>query len=1630
MTEDYKNKLICGIGRVRISSNVSNPFPLVGDKVLLASSMRWAKDISYKTQVALDDSAEELRENVNQEDVKELTIKSRGDLRQEITAANPISSAREIKYVYAMEPRPEPYYDIGVTKEIIRNDGEITKVIISPENGYDLSRPSGISVRIYPENDYTTPVMELTRDDFFATATGMESSGISLDRRGLYDVLVDITDTESGVTISKQVNKLITVTPRLASRPTREQIDSGDYTTQNVIEYFDGGVKKRFIDRIYKTGEESYYIEWIMPKGQDGTGYYPHIDISGYPAGSTLVLKYDPDMGGERYHMRLLLKGNSPSSVSASNGTPNLTYDKPLVITFDQDEPFIIWGVHYSAVNYDANIRNTVFDGRGYHDLSKGLVIDRFSDDLYFEDCMMLLNGTSDVEIFEMEMRNPGFTSIASKTDPDPDRPWYWYGNFSEDNFILHHCHVHDTSGEGFYVGYFTPEKMSKVNSAGVRVEYRPHSMERCRIYRNLFERLGYDGMQLSNARNSEVCYNVIRHGAYKNEMNQATGISIQSMGGRIYNNIVSDFYGPGLQAGPLGNRLEIFNNIIYDAHDGGGAIQFLWSNDTPDQDPDGTGVNNTTDILVHNNVLIAKSICINARNTTQMMRMFIYDNLMTYRKGIIGGQAEATLNAWREQMAGNVIYKYDDISPEVLAYLKIADFHNGDFRISHDSPMVEGGNGKYFSFDFNGYRSYFPSVFPSGPFQGKYKNPDMDVPALKLNAIVINDGDASTYLPVVGLRFDYTGTASRYRVGMSEDLSGAVWMDLHDNVTLALDAAYGVKTVYAQLGGTIEVSAVASDSIEYIYVPTLLTGVLINGGDTSTLFNRVRVTISHDLGRPEQYMISETEMFANATWLPFEDTVDYVIEGDSRTVTLYVKIKKEGVESEVGSASIEFVSTIEYKDMTLRVPLSELPEGLGNAKAEIPGLKYGKRFALSWTMDDTLVYVYSRLFKYINKKWVDDSKIFHDGMGPTTGIMPDRYLCYTDGCGRDVRFSLNSAFVSHLNNKTPVLDYSFSGSQYFHLGEMERFIDYGNGIQNHGAGGYNDQGAAEAIRICNEEVLSKLGLTPFLLLFPGEEDATLFAEAGEADPDVYQMSSGKKDSELGLSRLSDTFFRNKRTFMNRLTYDGFDLDGLKAKADYAHGQDNAFLLNFGGHNIEMDNSKFLDWSTEMMPFLDYLYDTYGKGGDDSIWFASLEEIYEYIFVRHFSSIAVSDDGTDLIINIKIAGMRNFRRKDLSLKLSGIDFSGVKTINADVDTYYIGKGIHADGSLLVNIDRDGNLVALAEKYVTVFEKAPSQDSLEDAEYMVSRLSADLRTPYRVRINAMNKPFGLRSVSINGGSTETSKREVGVTIVYDGFTAPSAYRLGESPDLEGIGWIAYAPGIRYALSDGLGTKTVYCQVKAPDGTLSKIISTSIELVEAGARTAVVSLGWSNSEIPNTTPGYSMFDNGTTKFQSQAPVTNLRTIYDQEGEVFGTAVPSSVSVMMITNIPGSVTGDDSGIYLDGYLRHNSSCGGNVAKSESVAFTLPAGAYKVSVLANTSWAQRQIPNDALSYRVVTDTDGMPIALPESGVQENTSHMTVPVEVTVGETGSLRVEFGLSGLTSVFYYAPLNIIKIEEVR
>lgn len=937
------DKLVAGIGRVSLTTKTTESFPLVGEKVILTALTKWAQRVNFKK---MSDPAapqtEETVENTTQSTSSELTVAAEGELRQDIRAWNYGSYADERfsdfkkRFLYAMLPQTLPYFTVKATE--IARVGETGSILIVSENGYPDSRARTMQARIYKENDKANPVKTLTFNIGRPTSEGYVDTYTFSEAtdRGIYDVEVDVTDTESGITLTKRINKLITITPRLAERPTEGQepigIITGDQNTQI---------------KMYETGDNDLYCTFEIPN----LTYYNGISIADIPAGYdayTLVLS-KPVVADDNCYSKIWLKGNGNGGVANVSGTPNFSFEHPLVITIDSEIPVELHGYSYNCVSYIGDVHNTVWDGRGYHNLHNGIRFTKNPVTGYKPVTnMQLLNGTSDVEVFECEFTDVSFSPIMSKTDPSSDKPQYWKGNFEEKNFWWHHNYTHDTDSEGCYLGYFdsgyqsmtyTGETVTLKNLAGEDVTYNTghsykvtaHQLTNFRFYRNVYEHTGYDGVQISNTF-GEVCYNRLYDCAWKQEASQTSGLSIQGFSGKCYNNEVIECYGPNIQMGPIGD-IDFFNNVVYSSRGSGIQMLFSYNNlyQNPADAPEGSGVvNDIIQMRLYNNVIATPSITVNGRNTVQVRGLHMYDNLIANNGNLVGNMAGSTETQWKEQAVNNVVFKFMELYDKSEEY-KIADYESGDFRIAYNSPLISIGLGTSFEFDFNGYRNWLPGgISPIGPYQGKYVDSSIVHVPLTLLSVFIDNDAAELEDTELSISYSYSGNATQYRIGEQADLSDAEWMNIMPSPIIyqLKDTRYGTKTVYMQLQNNSETSTILSDSINYSYKPLDLKYITINNGETSTWKTVVSVTLSYTESSTmaESYRAAESAAaLETAEWIALVNPFDFTLSEGTGVKALYAQMRdNEGNITDIVSSSIELVEMPqEITAISLQWPLN-----------------------------------------------------------------------------------------------------------------------------------------------------------------------------------------------------------------------------------------------------------------------------------------------------------------------------------------------------------------------------------------------------------------------------------------------------------------------------------------------------------------------------------------------------------------------------------------------------------------------------------------------------------------------------------------------------------------------------------
>lgn len=252
-----------------------------------------------------------------------------------------------------------------------------------------------------------------------------------------------------------------------------------------------------------------------------------------------------------------------------------------------------------------------IFTGTGDPQYEYGIKIDQTK-----KGASGLAIGASDYDINHIEVSNTGFAGIMAKIDPDCN-PDTWQENFFMQNISFHHNYVHDTEGEGFYIGYTGGPKA--INCDGNEVLIQPHNIENIKVFNNRVENTGWDGIQVARAvKNCEIFDNQIARYGTKNENWQKAGIVIGGgTTGKLFNNLVHTGTGGGIHVFGAGENL-IYNNIIVDAGEDGIYCKSL----TPDEKK------RFGYVIINNTIIQPKRYGFKAQNLPTAINRF-YNNLI-----------------------------------------------------------------------------------------------------------------------------------------------------------------------------------------------------------------------------------------------------------------------------------------------------------------------------------------------------------------------------------------------------------------------------------------------------------------------------------------------------------------------------------------------------------------------------------------------------------------------------------------------------------------------------------------------------------------------------------------------------------------------------------------------------------------------------------------------------------------------------------------------------------------------------------------------------------------------------------------------------------------------------------------
>lgn len=174
---------------------------------------------------------------------------------------------------------------------------------------------------------------------------------------------------------------------------------------------------------------------------------------------------------------------------------------------------------------------------------------------------------STDVEIDHVEITNVGFAGILAKTDPNCSDTMTWRENgFVMRNLDIHDNYIHDTHGEGVYIG--STHGYRVVSTLTCNGDYVfPHWLEDVSVHHNRFENIGWDGIQLNLVRSGgEIHHNTILNYGTQEQNFQNFAMSIGGGIYNVYNNLMeNEGQAKGMQFISVQSGTKIFNNILLD---------------------------------------------------------------------------------------------------------------------------------------------------------------------------------------------------------------------------------------------------------------------------------------------------------------------------------------------------------------------------------------------------------------------------------------------------------------------------------------------------------------------------------------------------------------------------------------------------------------------------------------------------------------------------------------------------------------------------------------------------------------------------------------------------------------------------------------------------------------------------------------------------------------------------------------------------------------------------------------------------------------------------------------------------------------------------------------------------------
>lgn len=395
----------------------------------------------------------------------------------------------------------------------------------------------------------------------------------------------------------------------------------------------------------------------------------------------------------------------------------------------------------------------------------------------------------------------------------------------------------------------------------------------------------------------------------------------------------------------------------------------------------------------------------------------------------------------------------------------------------------------------------------------------------------------------------------------------------------------------------------------------------------------------------------------------------------------------------------------------------------LEHLKVKIPHLKYNKSWLFILSQDDCKQASYSCTWAAMNgrpltKKYFYDVRHYLNDDLPPDVYYLGKTLGSTDGAGNEVRFNFTTTLSpewDYMNAETAVAPgmsqnyYRFfmkSGLVWDNVVDM---VNYGSSIAFHDVN-------TKAINVIDTIVLHYGYVQDSILKHLSGRGCKMLAEpngnktyvtAAQRYTPIQLMTAQAQTVKLYPFRVENDL---QGQLWNRIFASPAEIKELVVSQLQLPKEDREAIC-IGVHGTATDWVDLFLW----------LNDQYGKDGDDSMWFTSLEEYYEYNYYRVHGTIEKTiAEGNTLKLKVTLPSEEYFYYPSVTVNLEGLAKSDVLSVSSGNTVKGLSFGEYEGGSM-VNIDCRKWLLEHATHFVEQYEKNPTDINCRDARYFIAIL---------------------------------------------------------------------------------------------------------------------------------------------------------------------------------------------------------------------------------------------------------------------------------------------------------------------